>query len=91
MTKLKGKGSLDIDNMPISEQSEKLGLIKESRYVTKSYRITKVAADTLEELTAKFTVEMGIDIAMSKVLELAIFYAEFTPIELLLKNKKNNS
>lgn len=73
-----------MDTSVIPKQ-EKIGLMSESKYVTKTYRITLNAVEALEELTQRLSQEARINIAKSKVLELIIFHAFDKPLEELLK------
>lgn len=88
--KLKGSSSLSIDNMPKPLSfEERLGLINHSNtFVYKTFRVSNVAAATLEELTERLRLESRIKLSMGKVLELAIFNAENMPIDELMKNIK---
>jgi len=68
-----------------SPKDEKIGLMSESKYLTKTYRITLNAVEALDELTARLCQEARINIAKSKVLELIIFNAFDKSLDELLK------
>lgn len=86
--KLSGHSSLSISNAPQPKMTEKLGLLSETKYINRTYRITREAVSSLEELTARLGKEAGIDIAMGKVFELIIFNAKDKSLEELLNIKK---
>ena len=82
MSKLKGVTRMTTNAIP---KEEKIGLMSESKYLTKTYRITLNAVEALDELTERLCQEARINIAKSKVLELIIFNAFDKSLEELLK------
>jgi hypothetical protein len=75
MSKLKGHSSLDIKNTPRIKE-EKIGLVDEKSFETKTYRLSLESIDALEKLSKRLSSEARIKIAMGKVLELCIFACE---------------
>lgn len=82
--KLKGGSTLNVENVPVPRK-EKIGLLNETKYLTKTYRITISAVEALDELTERLSKEARIDLAKSKVLELVIFNAVEKSLDELLK------
>lgn len=87
MTKLKGKSNLHIKNAPTNKE-EKIGLIESQEFEVKTYRLSREAISSLEELTLRLSAESRIKISMGKVLELCIFNAEDKSFEELLTIQK---
>lgn len=76
MTTLNGKTNLTLQNAPILEQEKKLGLISIPKAVHRTYRLSRVVISVLENMTKRLSRQNGVEIPMTKVLELAILYAK---------------
>lgn len=72
MTTLNGKTNLTLQNAPLLECEKKLGLIVHPRGVHRTYRLSRVIVSILENITKKLSKQAGVDIPMTKVVELAI-------------------
>ncbi len=84
MSKLKGTTKLCINNVPVPDELAKIGLMEKSKYVTKTYRIAITTVEALENITARFREDAGIDLAQSKVLELLILHCSHKSLEEVL-------
>jgi hypothetical protein len=59
----------------------------ESKYIQRTYRITKKCVADIREITQRFSDEANIEIAMGKVIELAIHHIKKKPLAELLGKK----
>ncbi len=61
---------------------------KYSKYIHKSYRLTREAVYNLEEMTLRLSMQAGFDLSMAKVLELLIMNNKDIELYDLIKKRK---
>lgn len=81
---LAGKTNLTLQNAPLLESEKKLGLITPPKGVARTYRLARIAVSTLETITKRLSRQSGVEISMTKVLELAIFHIKDKKIHELI-------
>jgi uncharacterized membrane-anchored protein len=59
----------------------------QSKYINRTYRLTRDAVISIEQITDRLSLEAGIEIARGKVLELAILHIKFKSLQDLLNLK----
>lgn len=76
-------------NIDFKSKENNLGIRSDTKYVTKTYRITRNAAETVERMAVKYSEEARINIPMSKLLEIIIFYAETKSLSQLMDHSSS--
>lgn len=88
MTKLKGNSSLTIDNAPKPKKEEKMGLIENEEYVTRTFRLTIDSLVALEDMQKNWTKQMRAKLSLTKTLEIVILFAEGRPLSEILEHNR---
>ena len=88
MTKLKGHSSLNVNNSP-KPKGEKIGLIEEKEYLTRTFRLTLDSICALEDMQKAWSTQMRAKLSLTKVLEIVILFAADRNLQEILDHNQD--